>query len=90
MDAAATAYYEPFLSALQNVGVEFLHAEQKFHNIRVKFYLFRPHIILLHGVKMHFYAALARIIFRYIFVQRFPKNANYEEFLTKIVNIDKI
>ena len=37
MDAAATEYYEPFLSALQNMRVEFLHGIENFHQGEVLF-----------------------------------------------------
>ena len=41
-----------------------------------------------HAAKKMFYPSLTGIVFRYIFVQRFPKNVNYEDFLAKLVNID--
>ena len=36
---------------------------------------------------MFFYPALTGIVFRYSY-KDFPKNANYEDFLAKLVNID--
>ena len=56
----------PFLSALQNIGVEFFAC-----------------------CEYAFYAALARIIFRYLYknVQKIP-TTNYEVFLTKTVSIN--
>ena len=52
MDAAATEDYEPFLSALQNMRVEFLHGVQNFHQGEVLFV--QAAYNFLHGAKMHF------------------------------------
>ena len=43
---------EPFLSALQNMGVEFLHGVENFHQGEVLFV--QAAYNLLHAAKMHF------------------------------------
>ena len=43
--------------------------------------------IFFHAAKMHFMQLFDWNLFS-VFVQKMPKNANYEEFLTKFVNIN--
>ena len=70
MDAAATEDYEPFLSALQNMGVEFLHGIENFHQDEVLFV--QAVYKFLHTEKMHFMQFFTRIVFRYKDFQKMP------------------
>ena len=63
--------------------VAFLHGVENFRQGEVLFVQAASNF--LDAAKMHFFAALARIVFR-SFYKKIPKNANYEEFLTKFAN----
>ena len=78
-------YPECFLSTLQNMRVKIQHALETF--LRVELYLCRLSYIFFSVLQKSFYAALTRMFFRYVFVQKFPKNARHEDFLTNFVNI---
>ena len=63
---------EIFLSALQNLGVEFLHGVKNFHQDEVLF--LQAAYNIFHAAENAIYAALAKIVFRHLYknLQKMP------------------